>query len=96
MTPAEMADWLERCATEPCEYPGPDPDVLMVIAAHLRRQPTDAQKIEALKLAAEASAMGELAEAFDAAGDARCACVSARESASDARKAMRLLGLPTE
>lgn len=90
-TPAEMADWLEekwRIDILPEEE-------TLDIVAFLRSLPTDAQKIEALKEAAESAVMGAAAEAFDEAGDAQFSGVAARSAASDARMALRLLGLPT-
>ena len=93
-TPAEMADWLEaqrRLDILPDE-------MTLDIIAYLRAQPTDAQKIEALNLASDAGAVGEAVWKSMHVRDpnsyvpASLATVAGR----DARKALRLLGLPTE
>lgn len=55
MTPQEMADWLEaeakkhERANRPCAWLRRDAAICHRIVAYLRRQPTDAQKMEALQ-----------------------------------------------
>lgn len=98
MTPQEMADWLARIrCIENTERQHE-------IVAFLRQQPTDAQKIEALKLASDAGdAGGQLGEQFWAwrnglyenyawHPDAK----DVRHAVSCARRALRLLGLAPE
>lgn len=101
-TPAEMADWLEaqrRLDILPDE-------MTLDIIAYLRRQPTDAQKIEALTL------LGDASDAGSAYADEFKDCQrepwrweyqrywpmteSAVFAFRQARRALRLLGLPTE
>lgn len=56
MTPQEMADWLaEQIGNDLLAH---DETTARSVLAYLRAQPTDAQKIEALKLASDADAAG--------------------------------------
>ena len=60
-TPAEMADWLEEYGGPPsAAHPNAESlsDDWAYIVQWLRRQPTDAQKIEALMLASDAGVLG--------------------------------------
>ena len=59
-TPAEMADWLRGFAVAQSCFGQHHPQ-LFAIAAWIRRQPTDAQKIEALTLALEQGMYGDTA-----------------------------------
>jgi hypothetical protein len=103
MTPTEMADWLEEKAVVFGWYIG-DERTFAAIVAYLQSQPTDAQKIEALKLASDAAHYGT------GVADEMFACQRepwrysyqryepsagmAQEAAELAHQAMRLLGLP--
>lgn len=78
LTPAEMADWLELNA-RPHSHTAKWSD-FHAIVQFLRRQPTDAQKIEALELAATQAELG----------------VHRRGQWANHRKALRLLGLAHE
>lgn len=96
-TPAEMADWLQTFALrQPVGVTSAmlDAGELHAIAAYLRRQPTDAQKMEALKLVASASySTGAWYDAWG--GESMPPQSVATEMAHDARQALRLLDLPT-
>lgn len=108
-TPAEMADWLERTARQNgwmfSALHG-DLATFREIVQTLRRQPTDAQKIEALKLAADAARLGVDVEGDMLTCDAEPwrwaytryhpSTAAAEAAAHQARVALRLLGLPTE
>lgn len=110
-TPAEMADWLDVFAVRQWERDAlvsGDSGALDEIVAWMRRQPTDAQKIEALHAMSEATEWAEdvrryhdpyygedLSEEelyFVRLGSSKSAEIAWHE----ARKALRLLGLPTE
>ena len=94
-TPAEMADWLDWQARDLDHTDYDDAATARAIAAWIRQQPTDAQKIEALKLAADSAEDGcRVVRAWSLHGESwRYLAI---ESASRARLALRLLGLPTE
>lgn len=92
-TPAEMADWLEEHSKRlKVQAHG---DIVRDVADWIRQQPTDAQKIEALKAASDAGEMGITGVRFwTQKGQPFRA--HAHEAGACARKALRLLGLPTE
>lgn len=93
-TPAEMADWLTYRLGD--QRPS-DEAALREILAWLRRQPTDAQKIEALELVSDAALFG-LDVWQNKQANWTLGYVSdglAASAWSKARKALRLLGLPT-
>lgn len=107
-TPAEMADWLDDRIGLIYALTALGPDAAVEcqhIVRYLRAQPTDAQKIEALRLAADAARLGMDVEGDILTCDAepwRWAyqryhpSVAAAEAAGhQARLALRLLGLPT-
>ena len=96
-TPAEMADTLQSIAVGLAVF-GQSHPVLFEIAAYLSRQPTDAQKIEALHHAmlAGVSANHAMLDYYCMTGDPDSAGAAATISARETNKALRLLGLPTE
>lgn len=96
-TPAEMADWLEANIVASNYLPPSEADrqAFGAIVAYLRAVPTDAQKIEALKAAADAAESGITGVRMWTQRGSNFRAF-AHDSATFAHKALRLLGLPTE
>lgn len=100
-TPQQMADWLIALAEElaPSQPDQRVEGTIAQVAAYLRRQPTEAQKIEALRSSGDATFEGLLCDSLrrkrtrlEREEGAR----AARRAAHHARHALRLLGIDPE
>lgn len=104
MTPSEMATWLARETDLIARDEGNSgrqsrEAIFDAIVDWMRQQPTDAQKIEALKAAAGAGFWGNAsAERIEIGDDIAVAEAysASKLAARNARKSLRLLGIEDE